>query len=246
MKWLYKLGLFIVGLLLLELLLQVLEVQTWIFPKPSDVLIEFYSEGHVMFYHLSHTLMLAVIGFSLSVIFAILTAVTLHHFNKLEEMVYPFLLMTQNVPIIVLAPLFVIWFGFGMLPKLIVIILFCFFPIAVNTLDGLKRAPGELMDYLSMQGATKRQMFWLLEWPNCLPYFFSGLRIAVTYSVMGAVVAEWLGTSRGLGFYLLMSQSNYRTSRVFAAIVLIMVSCYLFYSCIVKLEKIFCKGVSTS
>ena len=136
----------------------------------------------------------------------------------------------------------IIWFGFGILPKLIVIGLVCFFPVVVAALDGFKNTPTELKHYMEMVGATKNQIFWKLELPHSMPSIFSGLKISATYSVMGAVISEWLGAKEGIGVYMTMASSSFRTDRVFVAIFIIMVLSLLFFGIIRIFEKIFVKG----
>ena len=124
-----------------------------------------------------------------------------------------------------------------MLPKIIVIILVCFFPITISLLDGFRQSDRDVMNYMKMAGATKQQIFWKLEWPNALPTLFSGIKISATYSVMGAVISEWLGASKGIGVYMQLSQSSFRTDRVFVAIILIVILSLLLLGLIMLLEK---------
>ncbi|GLI83346.1 hypothetical protein ANABIO32_10380 [Rossellomorea marisflavi] len=169
-------------------------------------------------------------------------AVTLHLLPGVREAVYPLMILSQNVPIIVLAPLLVIWFGFGLLPKFLVITLVCFFPIAVSTMDGFRQTRRQYIHYMKMAGATKGQIFRKVEWPHALPSIFSGLKIAATYSVMGAVISEWLGSQKGIGVYMTLASSAFRTDRVFVAIFAIMILSLLFFSIIVLLERWCVKG----
>jgi ABC-type nitrate/sulfonate/bicarbonate transport system permease component len=141
----------------------------------------------------------------------------------------------------VLAPLLVIWFGFGLLPKIIVITLVCFFPVTIAALDGFKQTDRDLVHYFTMSGASKKQLFWKLEVPHSLPSIFSGLKIAATYSVMGAVISEWLGSKQGIGVYMTLASSSFRTDRVFVAIFAIMTLSLLFFFVIVLLERYFVK-----
>jgi ABC-type nitrate/sulfonate/bicarbonate transport system permease component len=119
-----------------------------------------------------------------------------------------------------IAPLLIIWFGFGLLPKIIVVVLICFFPLAVNTADGLASADPDLIALLRSMGARRGQIWRIVRLPAALPSFFSGLRVAVTYSVVGATIAEWVGGSNGLGLYMLRSKNALATDQVFVAIVI--------------------------
>ena len=132
---------------------------------------------------------------------------------------YPLLVTSQTIPILALAPLLIIWFGFGMTPKVIIVALFCFFPIAINTADGLSSADPELLSLLRAMGASRGQIWRKVRLPASLPYFFSGLRIAAAYCIVGAIIGEWVGGNLGLGIYMLRSSNAFKTEQVFAAIV---------------------------
>ena len=171
-------------------------------------------------------------------VLGLITAILLYLIPYLKDALYPLLILSQNIPTIVLAPLLVIWFGFGMLPKIIVITLVCFFPVTVAALDGFKQTPSELKHYLAMAGANKRQMFWKLEFPYAFPSIFSGIKISATYSVLGAVISEWFGAKEGIGVYMTLASSSFRTDRVFVAIFVIMILSLLLFALIQGLEKI--------
>jgi len=232
-----------------EITVKVAEVPKWLLPPPSNIMIEGYSGWDQFLPHLVSTIQLALFGFIFGSVIGLVTAILLHLLPSVRESVYPLLILTQNVPIIVLAPLLVIWFGFGLLPKIIVITLVCFFPITVAALDGFKQTAPELKHYMNMAGATKSQLFWKLEWPFSLPSIFSGLKISATYSVMGAVISEWLGAKLGIGVYMTLASSSFRTDRVFVAIFAIMLLSLLFFFLIVSIERYLVryrvKGVDT-
>lgn len=225
-------------LLLWEFSVKIIEIEEWLLPSPLQIINEGISEWSRFYPHLLSTIQLSLTGFLIGVSIGILTAVILHLVPFIRESVYPLLILTQNIPTIVLAPLLVIWFGFGALPKIIVITLVCFFPITIAALDGFRQATPELKQYMYMAGATKRQLFWKLEFPFSLPSIFSGLKISATYSIMGAVISEWLGAQSGIGVYMTLASSSYRTDRVFMAIFWIMVLSLLFFAVIKLSEKL--------
>jgi ABC-type nitrate/sulfonate/bicarbonate transport system permease component len=134
--------------------------------------------------------------------------------------VYPILVASQTLPIVAIAPLFVLWFGIGLLPKVLVVILVTFFPIAVALLDGLAATDRDATDLLESMGATRRQQLLKLRLPGALPYLFTGLRIAVTYAVIGAIFGEAVGAVDGLGIWIVLSKNLFRTDLVFAAILI--------------------------
>lgn len=213
-----------------------MDIPEWLLPAPSKIFTEAFINWSDLTVHLLSTVNLSVTGFIIGTCIGLLTAVLLYLIPFLKESLYPLLILSQNIPTIVLAPLLVIWFGFGMLPKIIVITLVCFFPVTVAALDGFKQTPTELKHYLYMAGATKRQIFWKLEFPYALPSIFSGVKISATYSVMGAVISEWLGAKEGIGVYMTLASSSFRTDRVFVAIFAIMILSLLFFAIIRILE----------
>lgn len=223
--------------ILWEISSKLLAIPAWLLPAPSQIL-QVGIEGWQGYqHHLVATITLTIIGFSIGSFVGIVVASSLHLIPLVREAFYPLIILSQNIPIIVLAPLLVIWFGFGMLPKVIIITLVCFFPIVVAALDGFKQTNRDLKHYMEMAGASRGQIFWKLEWPHALPSVFSGLKISATYSVMGAVIAEWLGASEGIGVYMTLASSSFRTDRVFVAIFLIMILSLLFFACINLLER---------
>ncbi|MFQ3544091.1 ABC transporter permease [Halobacillus rhizosphaerae] len=227
----------ILFLLIWEMCSRFFEIPEWLLPAPSDIGqegIEGWTEYH---HHLFSTIELTLLGFCIGTAFGLVVAIALHLIPALRQAFYPILILSQNIPIIVLAPLLVIWFGFGWLPKIIVIVLVCFFPIAIAVMDGLRQTSQELMHYMKMAGAAKGQIFRKLEWPHALPSLFSGLKISATYSVMGAVISEWLGAKNGIGVYMTLASSSFRTDRVFVAIFLIMALSLLFFLIIHLIEK---------
>ncbi|WP_248735000.1 ABC transporter permease [Neobacillus rhizosphaerae] len=212
-------------------------VPDWLLPTPTKIFYEGFDGWSNFYPHLLSTIQLSLLGFALGLLIGLLTAILLHLLPFIRESIYPLLIISQNIPIIVLAPLLVIWFGFGLLPKMIVITLVCFFPITVAALDGFKQTSNELKHYMIMAGASNKQLFWKLELPYALPSLFSGLKISATYSVMGAVISEWLGAKEGIGVYMTLASSSFRTDRVFVAIFAIVTLSLLYFSIIVLIER---------
>lgn len=225
-----------------ELVVHVAEVPHWLLPAPSRILMEGFQSYPTFLPHALATVQLAILGLAIGICCGLTVAIVLHRFLFIRELFYPILIMSQNIPILVLAPLLIIWFGFGLLPKLIIICLVCFFPIVIAAMDGFRQTSPELKHYFAMIGATTSQTFWKLEWPHAYPAIFSGVKIAATYSVMGAVIAEWLGAKKGIGVYMTLAQSSFRTDRVFVAIFAIVLLSLLLFSSIRFIEKIMVKG----
>jgi ABC-type nitrate/sulfonate/bicarbonate transport system permease component len=198
-------------------------VPKFVLPSPKDVLITFIEILPGLKGHIAVTLKEAFIGFGVAILLSIVLAVLMDSIKLLKKAIYPLLIVSQTVPTIALAPLFVIWFGFGQLPKVIVVVLVCFFPIVVSLLDGLSSVDVDMENLLKSMGASKVKIFYILKFPAAMVNFFSGLRIAATYSIMGAVIGEWLGGEGGLGVYMLRVKHSFALDKMFAVILLIVI-----------------------
>lgn len=228
-------------LLIWELSVRLFEVETWILPAPSIIVIEMREVLLAFLPHVVSTVKLVMIGFSIGTMLGLTFATILYHSEKVRETVYPFLVLSQNIPIIVLAPLLLIWFGLGDTPKIIIIAMTSFFPITIATLTGYKQTDRELIHYMKMMGATKRQLFTKLIFPYALPSIFSGMKISATYSMLTGVVAEWLGAQKGIGVFMTLASSSYQTPRVFVAIIITMILSLSFFALIVLIERLVMK-----
>ncbi|GGG12780.1 ABC transporter permease [Paenibacillus abyssi] len=195
-------------------------LEKWFLPGPAAVVQEAISIWPRLWEHTAATIRLTLLGFSLGALTGIIVGGLLHLVKRVKLSVYPLLVLSQNIPIIALGPLLVMWFGFGLLPKVLLIILVCFFPISVAMMIGLANSDPRLMNYMQMIGANKWHIFRRLELPHALPYLFSGLKIAAAYSVTSAIVAEWLGSSKGLGYFMQLSSKGFMAPRVFAAVLI--------------------------
>lgn len=221
---------FIVFLVLIcEFVVRVFDVKHYILPAPSSVLIKLFEDRVLLFNHALTTLLEAALGFGIAIILAIILAGIMDRFKLVKLIFYPILVISQTVPIISLAPLFLIWFGLGILPKVIVVILVCFFPIVVSLLEGLSVVDKDMINLMKILKASPLQIFIKVKIPATLPAFFSGLKIAATYSIMGAVIAEWLGAKDGLGIYMTRAMNSFQTDALFADIlVIVMISMGVF------------------
>lgn len=201
----------------------------WILPSPLDVVKVFIEFPDLIWSHLKPTLWESVSGLALAVVLGVLTALAMHSSRLVKQIFYPYLIVSQTVPIIAVAPVIIIWFGYGISAKIFVVVLVCFFPIALGLYDGLRQVSVEQIRLLKSMGASQWRIYRLLRIPASLPAFFTGLKLAATYSVMGAVIGEWLGGNAGLGIYLTRATKSFRTAHVFAAIlVIILLSLFLF------------------
>lgn len=164
------------------------------------------------------TLQEAVLGIAVAIVLAVLLAVAIDWSRTARRSLYPLLVASQTIPIIALAPLVVIWFGFGPTPKVVLVALFTFFAITVGTLQGLASSDPDSMDLLRTMGASRRQLLWRVRLPSAMPQFFTGLKVAVAYSLVAAIVAEFVGAEQGLGVYMTGAKNALRTDLVFGAV----------------------------
>lgn len=229
----------LIAIALWEAATKVWQIEVWLLPSPSTIAKEMIIVFPAFLPHMLATIKLVLVGFSSAIVIGIIVATLLHIFPTAREIVMPFLVISQNIPTIVLAPLFMIWFGLGDFPKYLIIAMTAFFPIAIATLDGFNQTNRDYLHYMQMMGATKKQTFFKLQLPDAIPNIFSGIKIAATYSVMTAVVAEWLGAQKGIGVFMTLSASSYRTSRVFVAIVITIILSLAFFGLFLALEKWF-------
>ena len=195
-------------------------LSSFILPSPLEVARAGWETRSLLLPAIATTLVETGLGLSVAILLGVALAAAMDLFTLVRRAVYPILVASQTVQILAIAPLLIIWFGFGLLPKIIVVVLICFFPLAVNTADGLASADPDLIALLRSMGARRGQIWRLIRLPAALPSFFSGLRVAVTYSVVGATIAEWVGGSNGLGLYMLRSKNALATDQVFVAILI--------------------------
>lgn len=228
----------IVFLAIWEIAVALFDVPQWLLPAPSAIGTEMLTIWSRLMVHAWATLEMTLLGFFVGSLAGVLIATLLHYVPGARTALYPLLVLTQNIPLIVLGDLLVIWFGFGILPKLILLILVCFFPVSVAMLTGLALAERTHIVYFKMIGATRWQLFRHVELPNSLSYLFSGLKIAASYCVIGAIYAETIGSQQGLGVFIRLASNGFQTSRVFAGIVIIVLISVLLFAVIAACERV--------
>lgn len=196
-------------------------VPGYMLPSPVDVVLAFIDDWGLLWKNALTTLQEAFIGLALGILIGFCFAVLMDAFEVLYRAFYPILVLTQTVPTVAIAPLLVLWFGYEMTPKIILIIISTFFPVAVGLLDGFRSADRDAIGLLRSMGASRWQIFRYIKGPSALPQFFSALRIATAYSVVGAVISEWLGGFGGLGVYMTRVKKAFAFDKMFAVIFLI-------------------------
>lgn len=220
-KYLPPVMAFLILILLWESIVTRFGVEKYILPSPVQIGRALVETRHLLWQHSVQTMMEALLGFGLAIAIGIVLAVLMNLLNFIKKTFYPLVVVSQTIPIMALAPLLVIWFGYGTLPKVVVVTLVCFFPITVSLVEGLESVEPEMIKLLLAMGASPWHIFKAVKFPGAMPAFFSGLKISATYSIMGAVIGEWLGASRGLGVYMTRSMHSFLTERVFASIIVI-------------------------
>ncbi len=221
-----------------ELAVRVLDVADYLLPAPSEIAAALVEDSDIIAGHAVATVTTAVLGLALGTVVGVALAVLMASSTGLRSALYPLVVVSQSIPMVVLAPLFVVWFGFGPLPKLLVVALIAFFPVAVSTVGGLLAADRDQVDLLRAMGAGRGEMLRHVLVPGALPSLFTGLKVAASYAMFGAVVAEWIGASRGLGLYLERSRASFATDQMFAAVIVIAVVSVGLFGLVAYLERV--------
>jgi ABC-type nitrate/sulfonate/bicarbonate transport system permease component len=209
-----------------------------VLPTPGRILVQGWAFRGDIWLNTVPTLKETAIGFVVSVAVAFIIAVAMDFSSAVRRSVYPLLVVSQTLPIIAIAPLLIIWFGFGLFPKVLVVALVTFFPVAVSLVEGFAATDPEATDLLRSMGASRWRTFVLLRLPGALPQFFAGLRIAITYAVVGAVFAEYVGAETGLGIYLQEQKNAARTDLVLAAVAVIAALSLLLFAATYLLQQL--------
>lgn len=240
--WLGILSL-LAGLLVWHLVARYSGLPNFILPSPQSVWARFVRavlDGSLP-YHTAVTLLEIVLGLLAGVIFATIVGYFLARSRALERILSPYLVASQAIPVVAIAPLLVIWLGDGILSKVVICALIVFFPVLVNTIVGVRAVPTALYDLMNSLHARRSQILWKVEVPASLPVFFGGLRIGATLSVIGAIVGELVDAEEGLGFLLQLGDFQYDTPMVFVAVFTLIALALMLYGIVNLLEKRFLK-----
>jgi NitT/TauT family transport system permease protein len=222
--------LMMVLLLVWEASVRVFEIPAFLLPAPTQIAELMIDEWSLIYMHSMATIWAILTGYLTAVIFALIVSALMIRFPLLERLIMPIFVGLQSVPKIAIAPLILVWIGTGMGSKIAVVMSIAFFPIVINTMAGFKEVDRGLTDVFKSVAATEQQMLFKLRLPYAIPYIFAGLRIATTLAVLGAIVAEWLAASNGLGYLVLSGSFNFNTARSFAAIIALAVIGTVFFN----------------
>lgn len=220
-----------------ELAARLLKIPTYILPPPSQIWTDFLQRYPRMLDAVATTTWEIVLGFCLSVVVSIPLAVLVSYSRSIERAILPIIVALQIIPKIAIAPLFIIWFGFGLAPKLLLVFLLCFFPIVVSATAGLRSVPADILDLARSTGTTELLIFRKIRLPHAMPSIFTGLKVAATLATTAAIVAEFVASDRGLGYMLLEFNGNLETSMVFATVILLSFIGVILYSIVEVVER---------
>jgi len=225
-------------LLLWQLLSMSGVIPGYMLPGPARVTAAFIADFSLLMSHLGRTLLEAMAGLSLAIAASFALALTMDSNRFLKQSVTPLLLLTQTMPVIAIAPLLILWMGYGAAPKIALVFLTCFFPMTIGLLGAFAQADTDAIRLLKSMGASRRQIYQYITLPQSLPAFFSGLKISSSYSIIGAVIAEWLGGDAGLGVYMIRVRRSYSFDKMFAVILLTSVLSLLLIKLVSIIERV--------
>ncbi len=231
-RTLYPVAVICLLLILWEVLVRAFEVPSYVLPAPSKMFKALWTDRATLASHAWVTVGEALGGMAISLVCSIVLGILMDVSESVRACIYPILVVTQTVPMIVLSPILILYLGFGIAPKILTVVLMCFFPIVVNFADGMAQVDPAYVNLVRSYGGTRLQVYTQVKIPYALPSLFSGLKVAATYSISGAVVGEWIGSQAGLGYYLLRVKNSYALDKMFACVIVIIVLSLLMNSLI--------------
>jgi len=229
---------FIVLLIVWQVGVKILDVKAYILPPPTQIVLELFNSWDQIYFHALITASEILIGFFLSVVIGIPMALAISFSRFCQRTLYPILVFFQLIPKIALAPLFIIWFGFGMFPKVLITFLLSFFPVVIDSIVGFTSLHIEAVYLARSMGASNKDFFFKVQLPNALPNIFAGIKMAMAFSTVGAVVGEFVGSSEGLGYLLLVANGDLNTQLLFACLLVLSTIGLVFYYIIELIEKV--------
>jgi ABC-type nitrate/sulfonate/bicarbonate transport system permease component len=221
-----------------QLIVSLLHTNPTVLPTPWRVAVQGWDNREELWQNALPTIQETLIGIASALVVSAVLATIVDLSKIARRVIYPMLVASQSIPVIVIAPLFVIWFGFGLLPKVLVIILVTFFPTTVSLLEGFNSTEPEASRLIRSMGGGRLQEFWKLRVPTSLPFFFTGLRVAVSFAVLAAIFGEWVGAINGLGIYMELEKNALRTDLVFAGVVVTAIISMILYGLTFVLQRL--------
>jgi NitT/TauT family transport system permease protein len=223
--------------LIWEMAVRLLDVPTFILPTPTEIFLEIYENFYLLMNHTSITFLETFMGLIIGAFFGLLIALIFAYDKRIKDSIYPYFVTIKTIPIIALTPLIILWFGHGLVSKIVIVSLACFFPILVNATKGFLTITESHRDLFRSLQVSKLGTFVHLRLPSALPYIFTGLKISVTLAVLGAIVGEFVGSDKGLGYLMVLSSTYLETPTLFAAIIMTAMIGLILYLIVNYLER---------
>ena len=237
-QWARPVLLIIMILIGWDLLIRIFKVPPYLVPTPMSVVEQLWNEWPMLVKESAPTTWATLGGFALSVLIGVPIAMLISYSKLVESFVYPLLVFSQSIPKIAVAPLFVVWFGFGIIPKIIVAFLLGVFPVVVSTVMGFKSVEQDMVDLARSMGSTRMQMIFKINLPQALPAIFSGMKVSITLAVVGAVVGEFVGSNSGIGYVLQKANGNFDLPLMFAALVVLSMIGVILFALLDVIERL--------
>jgi NitT/TauT family transport system permease protein len=226
------------ALVLWQLAVRILQIPRYLLPSPSSVFVFIFEHPVYLAYHSWITLLETILGFLGGAVLGIAGGTGIFYSAWLRKTLYPVLIAFNTIPKVALAPLFLVWFGYGLLPKVLIALLIAFFPIVVNTVDGLSSVPLEMIELATIFRASEWHKFWKVAFIHSLPNIFTGFKVSMATAVGGAVVAEFIGSSTGLGYIIVMANTSVNLASMFSAFVLLSVIALGLFALVEQVQKL--------
>ena len=234
---------FLTLILAWEIIVRLSNTPLYILPAPSNILTAMIKDGNVLISHSIVTMTETLVGLFVALVLGVTVAILMDRFNTVYLAMYPLLIVSQTIPVIVLAPIFIIYLGFGFAPKILIVTIMCFFPITISFLDGMRDVDKNRINLARLFGASNFKVYTIVKIPAAAPGLFSGLKVAATYSVTGAVVGEWIGSGAGLGYYMIRAKNGFMLDKVFACVVAVIILSLAMNSLVKLAERMIIPGI---
>ena len=221
-----------------EIVIRLFRVPTFVLPAPSAIVTSLISDWRALAVAAQATALEVLFGFVLSAVVGVLVALVIVRFERFGRALYPLIVLFQNVPKVALAPIFILWFGYGLAPKILLIVVIAFFPVAIDMLAGLQSVEPSFVSLMRSVGASKSKIMLRVRIPHSLPHLMAGLKVAITFSVIGAIVGEFAGANQGLGYVIQFASTQLDTPLIFAALTVVSVLGLAFYYVVEFAERV--------
>jgi NitT/TauT family transport system permease protein len=233
------LGMLLAVLVLWELVVRLEMVPPFLLPPPSEVAMAMVQDWKQLMYHTGYTLQATLIGFALAVVLGVVLAMAIVQFKIVEDTLYPLLVSLNSIPKVAIAPLFIVWMGTGMEPKIAIAAMIAIFAIVIDTVHGLRSVHPDMLDLGRSVRGSRMNMVWRIRFPHALPSLFAGMKVAISLALIGAIVGEFVAAKRGLGYAILMAQGQFDVVRMFAALVVLSAAGLALFYLVVLAERVF-------